>query len=135
MSYTSHGHHIPGTIKGEGTVGPVARCGGINVCQRCKSEVDTSFAMIHGDSNDYQAMAKKITSKVIDKRLRAQANVGEPPEYSIYVVWSSKTLQNWKAMVSTTLYDGLYYEVTHDGDKNLTYVDTYQKIRQDIIED
>ena len=26
----------------------------------------------------------------------------------VYVVWFSKTLQNWKAMVSTTVSDGMY---------------------------
>ena len=30
----------------------------------------------------------------------------------VYIVWWSKTLQNWKALVSTTVSDGMYYEVT-----------------------
>lgn len=34
------------------------------------------------------------------------------------VVWFSKTLQNWKALVSTNVSDGMYYEVTYNGDKN-----------------
>ena len=45
----------------------------------------------------------------------------------VYVVWFSKTLQNWKAMVSTTVSDGMYYEVTHNGDTNETYLDVYKK--------
>ena len=45
----------------------------------------------------------------------------------VYVVWFSKTLQNWKAMVSTTVSDGMYYEITHNGDKGETYVDVYKK--------
>ena len=45
----------------------------------------------------------------------------------VYVVWSCKTLQNWKALVSTALPDGMYYEITHNGDKNETYVDCYKK--------
>ena len=45
----------------------------------------------------------------------------------VYVVWFSKTLQNWKALVSTTVSDGMYYEITHNGDKNETYVDVYKK--------
>lgn len=44
-----------------------------------------------------------------------------------YVVWFSKTLQNWKALVSTTVMDGMYYEITHNGDKDETYVDVYKK--------
>lgn len=45
----------------------------------------------------------------------------------VYVVWWSKTLQNWKAMVSTTLPDGMYYEVTYNGDKEEAYLDAYKK--------
>lgn len=45
----------------------------------------------------------------------------------VYVVWFCKTLQNWKALVSTTLPDGMYYEVTHNGDKQEIYLDAYKK--------
>lgn len=45
---------------------------------------------------------------------------------SVFVVWFCKTLQNWKALVSTTV-GGMYYEITHNGDKNETYVDVYTK--------
>lgn len=45
----------------------------------------------------------------------------------VYVVWFSKTLQNWKALVSTTLPDGMYYEVTFNGDKQEMYLDAYKK--------
>lgn len=46
----------------------------------------------------------------------------------VYVVWLSKTLQNGKAMLSTTRPDGMYYEVTYNGGKNEFYVDAYKKI-------
>ena len=46
---------------------------------------------------------------------------------NVYIVWFSKTLQNWKALVSTDVPDGMYYEITHNGDKNETYVDVYKK--------
>lgn len=45
----------------------------------------------------------------------------------VFVVWFAKTLQNWKCLVSTTVSDGMYYEVTHNGDKNETHVDVYKK--------
>lgn len=45
----------------------------------------------------------------------------------VFIVWFSKTLQNWKALVSTTISDGMYYEVTYNGDKKETYVDAYKK--------
>ncbi len=45
----------------------------------------------------------------------------------VYVVWFSKTLQNWKAMVSTALPDGMYYEVTFSGGRWELYIDAYKK--------
>ena len=45
----------------------------------------------------------------------------------VYVVWFCKTLQNWKALASTNVSDGMYYEITHDGDACKTYVDVYKK--------
>ena len=53
----------------------------------------------------------------------------------VYIVWWSKTLQNWKALVSTTVSDGMYYEVTYNGDKKETYVDAYKKWKNKRIED
>ena len=45
----------------------------------------------------------------------------------VYVVWYSKTLQNHKALLSTPVSDGMYYEVTYNGDKNEVYLDAYKK--------
>ena len=47
----------------------------------------------------------------------------------VYIVWWSKTLQNWKALVSTTVSDGMYYEVTYNGDKHELYFDAYKKFQ------
>ena len=46
---------------------------------------------------------------------------------NVFVVWFSKTLQNFKALVSTTVSDGMYYEITYNGDKNELYLDAYKK--------
>lgn len=53
----------------------------------------------------------------------------------VYVVWFSKTLQNWKCLVSTTLPDGMYYEVTYNGDKKEAYLDAYKKFDNMCIDD
>ena len=47
----------------------------------------------------------------------------------IYIVWFCKTLQNWKALLSTdTMSNGIYFEVTYNGDKDELYFDHYQKV-------
>jgi hypothetical protein len=52
----------------------------------------------------------------------------------VYVVWFSKVLKNWKALVSTTLPDGMYYEVTYNGDTEETYLDAYKKFNNVAIQ-
>lgn len=53
----------------------------------------------------------------------------------VFVVLFAKTLQNWKCLVSTTVSDGMYYEVTHNGDKGETYVDVYKKWENYCVKD
>ena len=45
----------------------------------------------------------------------------------VFVVWNCKTRQNNKALVSTNVSDGMYYEITYNGDKDEAYIDAYKK--------
>lgn len=65
---------------------------------------------------------KDYVNKNIDKTDNKQIT-----EEDVYIVWICKTLQNNKALASTTLSDGMYYELTFNGDKNECYVDVYKK--------
>lgn len=68
------------------------------------------------------------------KAVRMVANKSNLKEEQIYVVWLTKVLQNNKAMLSTSVDgDGLYFEVTFNGDKNEFYVDTYGKLDNEAI--
>ena len=79
-----------------------------------------------------QAKATRIVKEIIEKRLDKSDPV---PDYEVYVVWFCKTLQNWKALLSSTLPDGMYYEITHNGDRGETYVDSYKKIDNQVVPD
>lgn len=46
---------------------------------------------------------------------------------NVFIVWFSKTLQNFKALVSTTVSDGMYYELTYNGNRKELYLDAYKK--------
>lgn len=46
----------------------------------------------------------------------------------VYCVWFAFTLGNYKALVSTTLPDGRYYEITYDKAHGRSYIDTYVKV-------
>lgn len=64
----------------------------------------------------------KYTNEHLDKTDKKQIT-----EEDVFVVWNCKTLQNNKALLSTTLFDGMYYEVTFNGDKQEIYFDAYKK--------
>ena len=64
----------------------------------------------------------KYTNDHLDKSDNKQITVDD-----VFVVWSCKTLQNNKSLLSTTLFDGMYYECTYNGDKEEMYFDAYKK--------
>ena len=55
------------------------------------------------------------------------------PEFDVYTVWKAKILQNWKYLISSTLYDGMYYELTYNGDEKEWYLDAYKKFENVVI--
>ena len=54
-------------------------------------------------------------------------------EDDVYVVWECKVLQNNKALLSTTVPDGRYYEFTWNGDRQEGYLDAYIKEQNLLI--
>ena len=71
-------------------------------------------------------LVRKYTVEHLDKS-------DEAPQFDVFVVWICKTLHNNKALLSTTLFDGMYYEVTYNGDKNEMYFDAYKKFENRCI--
>ena len=52
----------------------------------------------------------------------------------VFIVWSCKTLQNYKCLVSTTVSgDGIYAEYTYNGDKQELYQDIYRRVKNTCI--
>ena len=52
---------------------------------------------------------------------------------TVYTVWTCKALQNWKALISTNLPDGMYYECTYNGNTQEMYLDAYKKFENKTI--
>lgn len=75
---------------------------------------------------NYQEKAKQIVIDYYNEHVEKTDNK-KLTESEVFIVRFSKTLQNWKALISTTISDGMYYEVTYNGDKKETYLDAYKK--------
>lgn len=71
--------------------------------------------------------------KLVRHYAAVQHGPGEPPAFEVFVVWNAYILGNAKALLSTTLPDGMYYEVTYNKAKNEIYLDAYKKFENICI--
>lgn len=84
-------------------------------------------------TNDFIGIAKKAVVDYFNTQAEVTDKNGHITENDVYVVWYCKTLQNNKALLSTTVPDGMYYEVTYNGDKKEAYVDAYKKWKNFVV--
>lgn len=80
-------------------------------------------------SKKVKELVRDYTNEHLDKTDNRQITIDD-----VFIVWQCKTLQNNKALASTTLFDGMYYEITFNGDKNEIYFDAYKKWENKKIE-
>ncbi len=83
-------------------------------------------------SEEFIKLAKQEVSAYTNNHVDPTDNVTVAPE-DVYVVWYSKSLQNHKALLSTPLPDGMYYELTYNGNKKEIYFDAYKKFENKAI--
>lgn len=76
-------------------------------------------------------MGEKEFSKLCRKYVAYYYGWDNYTEDDIYIVWLSKTIQNNKALLSTTKPDGMYFEITYDGDKKTVYFDAYKRVQHE----
>jgi len=80
-------------------------------------------------------MDEKALNIVMDYILEHLDKTDTIPSFEVYTVWKCKALQNWKYLISSTLLDGMYYEVTYNGDKKEWYLDAYKKFENKVIKE
>ena len=73
---------------------------------------------------------------IVRRYIKQHLDKSDPKvEFDVYTVWKAKALQNWKYLVSSTLPDTKYYELTYNGDKKEWYLDVYVKLENKVIVD
>lgn len=83
-------------------------------------------------NNDFEKLCIKTIVDYFNEKVDKTDNFILKEE-NVFIVWSCKTLQNNKALVSTTVSDGMYYELTYNGDKKELYLDAYKKLENRCI--
>lgn len=76
--------------------------------------------------------ALKIVREYIKEKFSAENII---TSFTLFIVWKCKALQNWKYLISSTLLDDMYYELTYNGNRNEWYLDAYKKFENVKIVD
>jgi len=85
------------------------------------------------DTQKFIKLAIETVADYFNDRVDTAHRTALKPE-DVYVVWSCKTLGNNKALLSTAVPDGMYYEITYNGAKKEIYFDAYKKWENMCIE-
>ena len=83
-------------------------------------------------NNEFIKRAVTIVTEYFNRNVDGTDGILLGPS-DVCVVWSCKILQNNKALLSTDIPDGMYYEVTYNGDKKEFYLDAYKKWENILI--
>lgn len=98
--------------------------------QKVGDSVHKKFAEIMKVGPDMEPQVKARMLVVLDFNTNRDKADSSPLHYEdTYVVSFKYILGYWKALISTTVSDGKYYEVTYNNLKKETYVDSYVKFR------
>ena len=109
--------------------------GVLGYCEYCEWDIIDplryeTFEYLNYKENSMDFEAQRIVDNYVIEHLD---KTDEMPFFETYIVWKCKVLQNWKYLISTNLLDGMYYELTFNGDKNEWYLDAYKKFENRVI--
>lgn len=129
MAYTMHGWHIPMTTKTNiNELGPMPQCGGPNVCLTCTKEIE-KHRMVIGTDEDHTLKAKKIVTDYVKKKY------GISQVFAVYIISFNYVHGSWKAFLSTTIPDGMCYEVKYVRTEKASYLKAYHEEASLIVPD
>ena len=80
-------------------------------------------------------MIEKAKALVLDYIREHLDPLNPDAKSTIFVVWQCQVLQNFKCLISTTMPHGMYFELTHDGDRETWFMDVYRKFENREVPD
>ncbi len=86
-------------------------------------------------STNFPEEARRLVFEHVKKRLEPTDDHVKFTLDEVYVVSFSYVTGGWKAWVSTTLPDGMYYEVTRSSKLPVTYITAYKQWEHETIPD
>lgn len=125
MTYTSHGHHIDGTIKDDNRPLKVARCGGPGLCDICSKEAmyalqtNKDYKMIEPIKyvrKPFEVEAVEVTEETMDEvsawcRGNIKTDAHERPYIKVRVARALNERQTKAYVGDWVLYAGTGYKV------------------------
>lgn len=145
MAYTRHGWRIPFSPTETDPPHKIGRCGGPSFCLVCQKDIESyNLGRLQGQKDNKMAdpiymnhpllqPLDKATELVIDVVQENWPKTDDRIDFAVYVVWFCFILGGWKALLSTTIPDNKYYEVTYNKDTAEAYIDTYVKIQNRAV--
>lgn len=85
------------------------------------------------NNTDFEYMAKTAVVNYHNSQADSTDKNGKISTDDVFVVWMVRALQNNKALLSTNIPDGMYYEFTWNGDKQEGYLDAYKKWKNVVV--
>ncbi len=85
-------------------------------------------------STEFERAAKRAVVNYHNSQADSTDKNGKITEDNVFTVWMVRCLQNNKALLSTNIPDGMYYEYTWNGDKDEGYLDAYKKWKNSITD-
>ena len=86
------------------------------------------------DNGKFEELCKQLVLEYSNGKVH-KSDGQQITREDVFIVWICKTLQNNKALLSTTVHgDGMYYEITYNGDKKQIYFDAYHKVENRAID-
>ena len=85
------------------------------------------------ENDKFMEKCKQIIVDYFNSQADSTDKNGKITKDDVFIVWVVKALQNNKALASTNVSDGMYYELTYSGDKKELYVDAYKKWKNYMV--